>query len=419
MTMAQSDGVSRRDFLARGGAAAAGAALWSAASRARAAGANERLRMGVIGCGVIASHHLGHLLDMRETQGIEVVAACDIFSRNAERFRRQIGQRGGDAEAYTDYRRVLEREDVDCVLIATPEHSHAYLTLDALDAGKHAYVEKPLTHTIAEAEAVVEKVRETGLTLQCGVQGMADDSYASAYEAIRAGKLGLVVQAQTEYVRHYGELGPFRKPIRPGQPKPEGLDWEAWLRPHPPRPWDLHHYHDWRCYSDYSGGIATDLLVHRLTRLLKACGLGFPKKVAALGGIYVWDDGRDLPDNMELLAEYPAVEGVTNGMTVHLLGTMANNQGTPHCIRGTEGTLLFTEGGWEIRDSEGLELRETHEKSGAEDVGLMHRNFHAAIREGAPLHCPAELGHYGVVACVLANEAWRQGAVMHWPPRAA
>jgi predicted dehydrogenase len=405
--------MTRRAFI-KAGSIAAGAAVIGAHSRARAAGANGRLNLAVIGCGGMAGHHLEKLLAMQDDANIAVAAVCDVYGKRAREFALKVSQAGGSARVFDDYRRVLDLDDIDSVLIATPEHSHAYVTLDALDAGKHVYCEKPLTHTIPEALAVVRKVDETGLKLQVGVQGMADDSYRSACEAIRAGKLGKVVQAQIDYVRNYGDAGPWRTGVEDGAPQPADLDWETWVKPAAPRPWNPHHYFEWRCYRDYSGGVATDLFVHRVTRLIAACGLAFPERVTGMGGIYTWPDGRDLPDSFELLAQYPAVEGASNGLTLHVLGTMANDHGNTHCIRGTKATLEFTRTGWEIKDGESGEVTEKHRKTGGENVDPHHRNHHAAIREGADLNCPAVLGLYGVAVVRMANLSWFDGKTYAW-----
>ncbi len=396
------------------GVAAAGAMLFNARSYANINGANDRIRIGLIGCGVIGRHHLDKLLGISEDDNIEIVAINDVYRTRAERFQERVREEGGDAVVTDSYEDILEMADVDKVLIATPEHSHSYLSLDALDAGKHVYVEKPLTHQIQESLRVVEKANDTGLKLQVGVQGMADDSYGAAYEAIKGGALGSVVQAQIDYVRRYGERGPWRIGDISDRELPEDLDWNAWLRPTKRIPWDPHRYFEWRCYSEYSGGVATDLFIHRLTRIIKACGLTFPERVVGMGGIYTWDDGRDLPDSFELLAEYGPVENITNGMTVHVLGTMANDRSNAHCIRGTKATLYFRGPGWEIVDSGSGEVVQSHERTGGEDVDPHHRNHHLAIREGAELNCPPELGLYGVVACNMANDSWRQKRMLAW-----
>lgn len=404
----------RRTFMAGSAAAAI-----TAKSFAQAAGANDRLNMAFIGCGGMAGGHIKSLLHMRKSENIRIAAVCDVYKQRAEGFRDQTTADGAEAPIVTqDYREVLAMKDVDYVLIATPEHSHCYLTLAALDAGKHVYVEKPMTHDIDEAKQVVAKAKDTGLKLQVGVQGMADDSYESANRAIRAGKLGPVVQAQIDYVRNHSlSKGPWRRgDLSKYANKPADLDWDTWVEPRKPREWDPHHYFEWRNYADYSGGIATDLFVHRITRLLKACDLEYPTRVVGMGGITMWPDGRDVPDNFEMMAEYPAKEGVTPGMTMHLLGTMANKYENKHCIRGHEATLIFTGGGWEIVSQDSGKVIETHKKTGAEDVTPHHKNHHAAIRNGAELNCPPELGMYGVVAVRMANLSWFKRKMIAWNP---
>jgi len=406
---------SRRYFIRAG--AAAGVVALTAKSHAGAPGANSRLRMGFIGCGSIAGEHLDSLLKIKGSENLDLVAVCDVYTKRASEFQGKINAAGGSADLYKDYREILARNDIDYVLIATPEHSHAYITLDALDAGKHVYVEKPMTHDIKESQAVLAKAKATGLKLQVGVQGTADDSYSSAFTAIKAGKLGKLVHAQVDYVRNYEGNGPWRKGGNATSPKPSDLDWETWQLPAPAHAWDPQRYYEWRCYSDYSGGIATDLFIHRLTRLIKACGLEYPERVVGMGGIYTWDDGRDLPDSFEMMAEYPAKEGITNGMTVHVLGTMANDHGNSHCIRGTDATLTFNSKGWEIKsDVKGDKgaVIATHRKTGGEDLDPHHRNHHDAIRTGAALNCPPEIGLYGVVAVRMANLSWFNKKMMAW-----
>ena len=133
-----------------------------------------------------------------------------------------------------------------------------------------------------------------------------------------------------------------------------------------------------------------------------------------MGGIYLWDDGRDLPDSLEMLVEYPAVEGITPGMTVHVLGTMANRRGNDHVIRGHDASLVFTRGGWEIVDEDSGEVVEAHEKTGAEDIFLHHQNLHAAIRGDASLHCDVDLGFSGVAAVMGAVQSWIEKKMLTW-----
>ena len=408
--------LSRRSFLKATGAVAAGMAL-SAKGYAAAAGANDRLNIGVIGCGGISQYHRGGLLKMRQEENIDILAVCDVWDKRASDYADVIKKAGGNPKVFHDYHDILAIKDIDYVLIATPEHAHAHITLDALDAGKHVYCEKPVTHTIEEAKKVVAKVKETGLKLQVGVQGTSDSSYQAAHEAILAGKLGPVVEAQIEYARNYRDHGPWREHgAKDSDPKPADLDWERWLGPAPKRPWNARRYNDWRCYRDYSGGISTDLFVHRLTRIIKSCGLEYPELAAGLGGIFMWDDGREMPDSLELLLQYPKKEGITPGMTVHLLGTMANDHPLEHCIRGHDATLVFTPTGWDIIDEkkQPKKVLESYQKTGAEDAVPHHKNHHAAIRSGAPLNCPVDVGMYAVAAVCMGNESWFSKKMMRW-----
>ncbi len=413
--MMKNEKLSRRSFLKTTGLAAASVPALSARGLSQTPGANRRINMGIIGCGGIAQSHLSALLEIRETDDVEVVAVCDVYETRAKAFQDHIWRVGGDARLYADYRQLLEHDGLDYVLIATPEHWHAQQTLDALDAGLHVYCEKPITRIVAEAHQVLQKVGDSGLKMQVGVQGMSDDSYASANQAIREGKLGPVVEAQIDYVRNHPlDQGPWRTGVNSDLAQPPDLDWERWLGPAPARPWSSQRFFEWRNYVDYSGGIATDLFIHRLTRILKACDLAYPSRVVGMGGIYLWEDGRDLPDSFELLAEYPAVEGITPGMTVHVLGTMANARRNDHLIRGQKASLAFTREGWEIRDEASGEVVETHEKSGGERIDLHHQNLLAAIRDGQPLACPAELGVFGLTAVAGANDSWFQKRMMAW-----
>jgi predicted dehydrogenase len=395
--------VSRRSFVATASAAAA-AVTWTAKSYANIVGANERIRVGFIGAGGMASNHFGAVRSLTEKNNLEPVAVADCWTSRAEAGAKTVGAE----QSFQDYRKVLEIKDIDYVTIATPEHWHCDMILDAMDAGKAVYTEKPMTHTIPEALRVVKKQKETGLPLQVGVQAMSDDSYRTAGQAIREGVLGQVVQAQIEYVRRYGEQGPWRVPgLDPNQPKPADLDWKAWLGHAPATDWNPNHYHEWRNYAAYSGGIATDLFIHRITRIMKACDLLFPRRVVGMGGIWQWPDGRDLPDNFEMICEYP------RGMTVYVLGTMSNRVGIDHVIRGYRGTLYFTPTGWVAKDKDDKVLAE-HRKSGAEDVVLHHTNFHNHLRNGEELNCPVELGLAGVAAVCMANESWRTGRMLAW-----
>lgn len=396
----------RRDFVKAGAAASAMAASspWTAESYARVVGANERIRVGMIGLGGMGTSHANCIRDLAETNNLQAVSTADCWLTRAQEGASTLGAEN----AYSDYRRVLD-DDVDYVTIATPEHQHEPMTCDALDAGKAVYCEKPMTHSIDEGLRVVAKQAETGLPVQIGVQATSDDIYRTAAEAIRKGVLGRVVQAQTEYVRRYGEQGPWRNPakIKEHPTKPADLDWNAWLGSADSRDWDPHHYFEWRNYSAYSGGVATDLFIHRISRMIIACDLGIPRRVIGMGGIWQWPDGRDLPDNFEMICEYD------RGMTLYVLGTQSNRVGVDHLIRGYRATMRFTGSRWIAEDKDGKVLAEK-EGDVAESINKHHTNLHQHLREGTPLSCPVDIGLAGVAAVCMANESWRTGQMMGW-----
>jgi predicted dehydrogenase len=406
----------RRRFMKQVVVGAGAASAWSAKSYASIQGANERLRIGVIGCGGMANEHMDALLKMKETDNVQIVAVCDVYQKRLDQAAAKTG-----ARSYARYPEVLALKDVDYVLIATPEHWHHRMILDALDAGKHIYVEKPMAHSIDEAREVVEKVKNSRLKLQVGVQGMSDESYQEANNRIQRGVLGKVVMAQIDYSRNYpGDF--WATDIDPDAKPGVNLDWDAWLGPAEKRPWDPRRYFQWRRYWDYSGGIATDLFIHRVTRILKAVNLTFPEYVVGTGGKFNFVDSvAEIPDTFNILADYPG------GPTVSLVSSMANDTPVAHVIRGHKATLEFTRTGFVITPQQATrEDRinpsaakpddgvETYQKKGAEDVTLHHRNLTRAIRQGEKLHCDANLGYYGVVVTGMGVNSYRERSYLRW-----
>ena len=398
--MPSNQSLSRRSFLAT---TALTAMALTAKSYSQIVGANEGIGIGFIGAGGMGTNHLNACKQLKESDNLRFLGVADCWNTRAQK-----GAHLLNTNAVVDYRKLLDDKDIDYMTIATPEHRHAQITLDALEAGKAVYCEKPLTHTIDEARAVVKKQKESGRPIQVGVEAMSDACYGTAATAIAQGVIGKVVQAQIEYVRRYGKAGPWRQPnLDPNMPKPDDLDWAAWLGPAPEVPWNPHHYFEWRCNSVYSGGVGTDLFIHRISRIIKACNLTYPRRVVGMGGIWQWNDGRDLPDNFEMICEYP------RGMTVYVLGTQSNRVGMDHVIRGYRGTLYFTPDGWIARDKDGKELA-SDKNPPNEDIHLHHTNLHNHLRNREPLNCPVELGLAGVVAVCMANESWRTSQMMGW-----
>jgi predicted dehydrogenase len=386
------------------------ASVVTAASASRVLGANGRLRVGIIGCGGLAQGaHIPSLMRMKDSDNVEIAAVCDVYQKRLDQAAATTG-----ARPFKDYRALLEQKDIDYVVVVTPEHWHARMTLDAADAGKHVYCEKPMTWSIEEAKKVVAKIKQTGVKMQVGVQGMSDDSYDTAQKMIKEGKIGRPIQAQIDYSRnHKRDFWVDEDPdkdVKPGV----NLDWEAFLGSAPKRPFDLDRFLHWRRYWDYSGGIATDLFVHRITRIIRALDLKFPTRAVAVGGKWEFrDSAAEIPDTFNMMLDYP------EGLSVVVLSSMANDTPIPHVIRGHEATLEFTRTGFVIRpqerfNKEGNRQEIVHVKSGGEDITLHHRNLQDAIRNGVAIKTDVMTGYYGVVAVRMATEAFRKNKCIKW-----
>jgi predicted dehydrogenase len=347
--MAENDrSLKRRDFVKN--AAGVGAALGfagkalaarpgRAASNSRVLGANDRINVGAIGVGGRGSYLVRTFADIgNRTNDCQIVAVCDVWKKRSRTHAEEY-----KCDGTLDYREVINRPDVDAVLIATPDHWHAKIALEAMDRGKDVYVEKPMTHTIDEAKQLSATVHETKRVLQVGSQTTSADQWHKAKKAIADGMIGQMIESQGSYHRNSVE-GEWNWKIDPeAGPNATGdnyIDWKTWLGPAPKRPWDADRYFRFRKYWDYSGGIATDLFFH-VVAPLNICWKEpqFPHRVMASGGIYVFKDSREVPDTFNLLADFP------QGHSLVLSSTMANSKHIPGLIRGNRGTIIMVEHG--------------------------------------------------------------------------
>jgi predicted dehydrogenase len=420
MTFPESRPHSRRQFLRRSAAASVVMSL-PALNRTRAAGANDRIRIGVIGVGGMGTGHLGSLVRKSEAENIQVVAVSDVYQRRLSRARNMC-----QGDGYLDYRRLMERQDIDAVLVATPDHWHAKISIDALDSGKHVYCEKPLTHTIEQAVVLRDTVKRTGRILQVGPNATAQDAYWQARDAIAAGRLGKVTWAQGSYNRNariclfndHQKIDPTAGPGRAGE---DYIDWDMWLGHEwglaPKIPWNPEHFFRFRKYWPYNGGVATDLLYHKLAPLLIAISGPngeYPTRVNANGGLYIEKDGRDIPDLFMMTADYPSE------WSLFLVSTLTNDAGLPDRVYGKLGTLDF--GGelvlrWNGDFKEEFKAR----NGGQEEVRLpvgrrrdLEDNWIDALRGRGPVHCNVDLGCATMVAIKMAVESFRQSRTLLW-----
>jgi predicted dehydrogenase len=324
--------MNRRDFMTSTLMIGVGAAALTRSGLAQEVPPNDRITVGLLGSGARGQELLQALSHI---PGVETVAVCDAYSGRVERARARTE---GRATAYGDYRQILENKDIDVVVVATPDHWHLKMTLDALEAGKDVYVEKPLTYAIDEGRKIAEAVRRTGRILQVGSQGMSSATVAKARELIAAGRLGQITMVRATYNRNTAE-GAWIYPIPPDASE-RTINWEQFLGPAPKRPFSLERFFRWRCYWDYSGGIPTDLFVHLATTIHHVMDAKMPRQVFASGELYRWKETRDVPDTVNAVLVYP------EGFTANLSSTFNNRSSSESGfeILGTEGSIAFRGG---------------------------------------------------------------------------
>ena len=280
----------RRDFLR-------GATALSALSYSRVQGANDRILLGVIGCGDRGLYDLQNFLKNPEVQA---AAFCDIYGDRIELARRQAA----GAKGFSDHRKLLEMKELDAVVIATPDHWHAPCAIDALNAGKDVFIEKPLTLKIEEGPEIVKAARVNERICQVGTQQRSGDHYIQAKkEYFDTGKLGKITLVRTWW---HGNSYHLRRAPAALQTKPSNLDWPRFLGPVRWRDYDPQQYFNWRAYLDFGGGQVTDLFTHWIDAVHMLIGQEIPKSAVAAGGVYHYKDGRTAPDTINILLEYPA-----------------------------------------------------------------------------------------------------------------
>jgi predicted dehydrogenase len=324
--------VPRRDFIKSVGVATAATAL----SYSRILGANERVQMGLIGCG---SRGVGVMNNFLKVGGVDVTALCDIYDAQFGRAK----QNAGSAKTFKDHRQLLEMKDLDAVLIAVPDHWHIGTTIDALDAGKDVYVEKPLTLKIEEGPAIVKAARLNKRVCQVGMQQRSGRHYLQAkQEYFDTTKLGKITLVRTWW---HGNTFHLRRAPESLQTQPANLDWGRFLGPLTWRDYDPQQYYNWRAYLDYGGGQITDLFTHWIDVVHMFMGDDIPTSASASGGIYNYKDGRTAPDTINVLLEYPSAFTATFEAT---LAPGISGAGIEFC--GTEGRLWITRARYEYYD---------------------------------------------------------------------
>jgi predicted dehydrogenase len=430
------DSVNRRDFMVRTAAAAGalGAAkeLFAKPAKAAAAtgkviGANDRINVGVIGVGGRGSYLAGQYAAIGErTNACKIVAVADVYEK-----RKRLAVDKHKCDGYLDYREIINRADIDAVVVATPDHWHAPIALEALDHGKDVYLEKPMCHTVEEARHLSQTVKETKRVLQVGSQTTSALQWHVAKKYIADGAIGKMIMSQGSYHRNSKE-GEWNWPIDQGA-GPDGkdenyIDWKTWLGKAPKRPFDADRFFRFRKYWDYSGGIATDLFFH-VVAPLNICWSEpqFPSRVSASGGIYVFKDEREVPDTFHLMAEFP------QGHSLVLSSSMANSHHIPGLIRGHEGTIVMVDHGmfegrtdhitllperkvtddaYKAKFGDEVETRIPVEQKS--DIVAHITNFLDCMRTREKPTLDVDTGFHAQVTISMAVQSYREGRVLYW-----
>ena len=410
-------GISRREFMKAAGVTAAGLIAGTVAKSpvyavapARVIGANDRINIGYVGVGGMGSGHLRHVKEYAAEQNVAAVAVCDVYDK-----RRLAAAKAAElpeSKAYRDYRRLLEDRDVDAVLISTPEHWHARIAIDAMEQGKHVYIEKPMCRILEEVEQLLAAQKKTGCVVQVGSQGCSDAKWRTAGEQIRAGKIGRVVLSQGSYCRNNPD-GEWNYAIDPDADPTKNLDWDMWLGPARKVPWNPRHYFQWRKYTNYSAGILSDLFPHRLHPLMIACGEQYPVQVTCIGSI-LGNDDREVADNTQVLVKFG------DGSHMLLVGSTVNEQGVPDMIRGTKATIYFGGGKVEIRPerpfSDEIDPEDVPVVGPGESVQEHEKNWFHCIRTGETPNCNIELAAKVQTIVTLAERSWLENRTMNFDP---
>ena len=404
---------SRRIFL-RNAALTSGALVTSNLFASSKIFNTDTLRVATIGVsGMGWSNTLGAL----SVKNVEVVALCDIDEnvlnkRKAELLIKQPSVTKVDT--YSDYRKILDRKDIDIVIVGTPDHWHALQMIDACAAGKHVYVEKPAGNSIGECNTMIAAKNRYNRIVQVGQWQRSQKHFRDALDFVHSGQLGNI--RTTKVWCYQGWMRP--QPVVANSAPPAGVDYTTWLGPAPTREFNASRFHfHFRWFWDYAGGLMTDWGVHLLDYAIQGMKAGNPKSVSALGGKFAYPElAEETPDTLTTLYEFDNFNLVWDSA----MGIDNGSYGRDHGIAfiGNNGTLILDRGGWEVieeRQAKNKVAIPLHKKED-NGVNLHWLNFIDAIRNNTPgsLHCPIEEGAHIATVAQMGNIAYRSGQKVNW-----
>lgn len=408
--------IRRREFLKRAGASALGIAAASKYSimPSNVLGANEKIVCAAIGIGRQGESNMG---DFMRNPEVEMAAVCDVYKPHLQR---GVERTDGKADAYSDFRRIIERKDIDVVIVSTPDHWHPLIAIYACESGKDVYVEKPLSQNIVEGRRMVEYARRYNRVVQVGTQQRSGEHFLRAAELVRSGKLGKISFVRTW---NYGNSFPNGIGREPDTAPPPDLDWNMWLGPAPDVQYNLLRWRkpgSWgtfRYFWDYSGGMVTDWATHLIDIVHWAMDVDAPCAVSAHGRKFL-DDAKDTPDMIEIVYEYPGffMTYTYDDLNSHGL----ENKGYGIMFHGTNGTLFVDRSGYnvipEMRGADGHRVGKMDIiESGGSDQHFPHvRNFLDCVKSRKLPISDVEAGHRSTSASILGNIAFRSKETLEW-----
>ena len=424
----------RRDFLKVSGAAVAASAVsWNARSYAAILGANDRVNVGVVGCGDRMKQSLiPAFLQHSKELNFQFTAISDLWSRRREEGIAYIQKlSGGAVETVRNNDELYARKDVDAVLVATADFQHAQHGIEAVNAGRDAYVEKPTADAMADARNFLAAVKKTGKIVQVGTQRRSTPAYKKAAEYIQSGKFGDIVMVEMTW--NVNQPGRWRRPDVVPLLKEQDTDWKRFLLNRPYEPFDARKYLEFRLFWPYSSGIPDQWLVHQIDTVHWFTGLPHPRSVVANGGIYLWKDGRKNWDTMTAVFDYGPLDDLTKGFQVQYSSRFTNSAGGVKELYYSNGGMIDMDkqtvtptGGLHAKEASAMGLKENLlpsfslvEKSEAAstDADTGHdpmtsanmRNWMECVRSRKTPNAPIEAGYNHSIALCMNIAAIQTG----------
>lgn len=396
----------RREFITK---AVAGTAAALAGPTARAAartlGANDRIRLAIIGAGARGQQLLEQVRDLKN---VELIAAADVYTRRFDEARKFFPQ----LEPFRDYRQVLDRKDIDGVLVASPLHLHALHFVDTLAAGKDLYAEKTMTWSIPEAERCLAAARQSDRVVQIGLQHQSSGAFKDARKWISSGLAGKVTQVDSWMGRNtpHGKGQWVRNP--PQDCTAQNVDWKAFLNGRPDPGFDAYRFINWRLFWMFSGGNITENMIHQIAWIMSALDLPLPSAAYMSGGVFSEKDGRQVPDTISVTLDFP------NDIVVAWQSTFSNSRyGLGQRILGSDGTVEYVAGANDMVTGkseerigyypEAVNRPEAAALQGEETDTNHMQNWIDCMRSRKSPNAPAELGYRSAIACHMANISYR------------